>query len=130
MTDQSAQDLAALQGTWAQVGFEENGVVNPPDSYEGAMGALTTIKGNHFSVRATDGRLLLEGTFSLDAALTPKTIDWMDAIGPDAGKRLPAIYRLNGDHFAFVAADADMPRPRAFHTGPGQTMRIFIRRSI
>src|SRR6185437_1232658 len=65
-TDQSAQDLAALQGTWAQVGFEENGVANAPDSYEGAMGALTTIKGNHFSVRAQDGRLLLEGTFSLD----------------------------------------------------------------
>ena len=128
MTDQSAQDLAALQGTWAQVGFEENGVADAPDSYEGAMGALTTIQGNHFSVRAKDGRLLLEGTFSLDAAPTPKAIDWMDAIGPDAGKRLPAIYRLDGDHFAFVAADAGLPRPSAFHTGPGQTMRVFIRK--
>ena len=125
--DRSAQDLAGLQGTWQQVGFEENGDANAPDSYEGAMGALTTIEGNHFAVHARDGRLLLEGTFRLDASMAPKAIDWMDAIGPDAGKRLAAIYRLDADHFAFVAADAGMPRPRAFRTEPGQIMRVFIR---
>lgn len=130
MSDQSAHDLAALQGTWEQIGFEQDGVADAPDLYEGAMGALTTITGNHFSVRAQDSRLLLEGSFSLDAALTPKAIDWMDAIGPDAGKRLAAIYRLEGDRFTFVAADAGMPRPGAFHTRPGQTMRTFIRRRI
>jgi hypothetical protein len=52
----------------------------------------------------------------------------MDAIGPDAGERLPAIYRLEGDRFIFVAADAGMPRPCAFRTEQGQTMRMFIRR--
>jgi uncharacterized protein (TIGR03067 family) len=128
MVDQSAQDLATLQGVWEQIGFEEDGVADAPDAYEGAMGALTTITGNRFSVRAKDGRLLLEGTFSLDATLAPRAIDWMDATGPDAGKRLAAIYRLEEGHFTFIAAHAGLPRPSAFHTLTGQTMRTFIRR--
>ena len=42
--DASARDLAALQGTWEQVDFEENGVANPPDIH-GAPGAITVIRG-------------------------------------------------------------------------------------
>jgi len=119
-------DLAALQGSWLQVGLEEDGVVDPPDMY-GAPGAMTTFHQNHFAVRTVDGTLLLEGTFEIDA--TTKTIDWTDTMGPDAGKTLPAIYRLDGDHFVFIAADPGAPRPTEFRTGPGQTMRSFVRRS-
>lgn len=121
-------DLATLQGTWQQVAFEEDGIADPPDS-TGAPGALTTICGRHFSVRTTDGTLLLEGTFELDASTTPKAITWIDAIGVDRGKRLPASYQLEGDHFVFIAADAGMPRPTTFKTTPGLTMRMFVRES-
>jgi uncharacterized protein (TIGR03067 family) len=68
------------------------------------------------------------GVFVLDADTTPKSITWVDAIGADAGKSLPASYRLEGDHFVFIAADEGMPRPTVFSTGPGQTMRTFVRR--
>jgi uncharacterized protein (TIGR03067 family) len=121
-------DLAALQGSWEQVDFEENGISNPPDDY-GALGTLTTFHHNHFSVHAVDGTLLLEGRFELDASTVPKTVDWIDAIGPDAGKRLLAIYRLEGDHFVFIAADEGSPRPTEFRTSAGQTMRTFVRLS-
>jgi uncharacterized protein (TIGR03067 family) len=121
-------DLAALQGSWEQMDFEENGISNPPDDYGGA-GALTTFRNNHFSVHAADGTLLLEGRFELDASTAPKMVDWIDAIGPDAGKKLPAIYKLEGDHFVFIAADEDSPRPTEFRTSAGQTMRTFVRRS-
>ncbi|MBA2587491.1 MAG: TIGR03067 domain-containing protein [Alphaproteobacteria bacterium] len=117
-------DLAALQGSWLQVGFEENGVVDPPDAH-GAPDALTTFHQNHFAVRTADGTVLLEGTFTLDESA--KTVDWTDTIGADAGKTLPAIYRLDGDHFIFIAADPGAPRPTEFRTGPGQTMRTFVR---
>ena len=121
-------DLAALQGVWEQIGFEENGLINPPDDY-GTPGALTTFHQNHFSVRTADGTLLLEGRFELDGSTIPQTVDWIDSIGPDAGKRLPAIYQLEGDHFVFVAADEAAPRPTEFRTSAGQTMRTFIRRT-
>ena len=118
-------DLESLQGSWLQTGFEENGIVDPPDAYC-APGAITTFHQNHFAVRTVDGVLLLEGTFEIDD--TAKTVDWTDAMGADAGKTLPAIYTLDGDRFAFIAAEPAAPRPAEFRTGPGQTMRTFVRR--
>lgn len=123
----SARDLAALQGIWEQVGFEENGIVDAPDG-TGAPGALTIFSGNRFSVCTPQGELLLEGDFELDASSTPGAITWIDAIGPDAGKRLPASYRLEGDSFVFIAADEGALRPTEFRTVPGLTMRRFVRR--
>jgi uncharacterized protein (TIGR03067 family) len=108
------------------VDFEENGVLNPPDAH-GAPGAITTFNQNHFAVRTTDGALLLEGTFELNAAA--KTVDWTDTMGADAGETLPAIYKLDGDRFVFIAADAGAPRPTEFRTRAGQTMRSFVRRA-
>jgi len=125
--DTSQHDLAALQGRWEQVTFEENGVTNPPDEH-GAPGALTHIHGHRFEVRTTTGELLLEGSFTLDASTTPKSITWLDSMGADAGKPLPASYRLDGDSFLFIAADEGMPRPTIFQTTHGQTMRGFVRR--
>jgi uncharacterized protein (TIGR03067 family) len=125
--DASARDLALLQGAWEQVAMEEDGVCDPPDSF-GANGARTAIAGNRFSVRTAEGEVLLEGVFELDAAPSPRSITWIDSTGPDAGKRLPASYTLEGDRFVFIAADEGAARPVVFRTGKGQTMRSFVRR--
>lgn len=127
MQDVSYRDLAALQGQWEQVGFEENGLADSPDEY-GTPSAITTIEGSRFSVRTAEGELLLEGTFVLDATVSPKAIIWVDAMGADAGKRLPASYELNGDHFVFIAADEGDPRPAVFRTASRQVMRAFVRK--
>jgi uncharacterized protein (TIGR03067 family) len=120
-------DLDILQGAWLQVDFEENGVSNPPDEH-GAPGAVTTFLASHFEVRTIEGMLLLEGSFELAPLASPKAVDWIDDIGPDAGKRLPAIYKLEMENFGFIAADEGAPRPEIFRTGPGQTMRTFVRK--
>jgi len=125
----SRQDLAALQGQWEQVGFEEGGLPDQQDEH-GGMGAITTIEGCRFVVHAIRGELLLEGTFTLDATVSPKAITWMDAVGVDAGKHLPASYVLDGDRFVFIAADEGAPRPTVFRTEPGQVMRSFVRKRI
>jgi uncharacterized protein (TIGR03067 family) len=122
-------DFDILQGAWLQVDFEENGVSNPPDLY-GTPGAVTTFSATHFEVRTIEGVLLLEGSFELDPLASPKAVDWIDDIGPDAGKRLPAIYKLEKEHFVFIAADEGAPRPEVFPTVPGQTMRTFIRKPM
>ena len=127
MSQLARQDFAALQGTWEQVALEANGISNPPDEYS-VPGALTTFSGNHFAVRTTEGVLLLEGTFTLDASVTPKAINYVDSIGPDKWKCLPAIYDLEGDHLVFIAADGGGPRPTIFRTSAGQIMRTFVRR--
>lgn len=125
-SDPNAHALATLQGIWQQVAFEENGIPDAPDS-TGAPDALTIIDGDQFAVRTPQGELLLEGRFTLDASVTPKAITWIDAMGPDAGMPLLASYRLEGDRFVFIAADAGAPRPTTFRTVPGLTMRTFVR---
>jgi uncharacterized protein (TIGR03067 family) len=127
MSQNSSRDVADLQGIWDQVLLEADGISNPPDEL-GATGTVATFSGNHFTAHTTEGVLLLEGTFTLDASLTPKAINWFDSIGPDKGKQLPGIYRLEGDHFIFITADEGAPRPTIFRTGRGQTKRSFVRR--
>ncbi len=124
--DPSAADLAALQGRWEQVDLEVDGTPNPPDEYT-APGTLVTINGNNFTVRRADGEILLQGTFELDASTSPKSITWIDSVGPDTGKRLPASYELDRDNFTFIAADEGAPRPLLFRTTAGLTMRTFKR---
>src|SRR5678816_3079464 len=125
MTD-LPHDLAALQGAWTQIDFEENGISNPPDE-TGAPGAITTFDKDQFEVRTAEGDFLLAGSFELFPMSSPKTVDWIDSTGPDAGKRLLSIYKLEADRFVFIAADEGMQRPTIFRTGPGQTMRTFLR---
>ncbi len=128
MSSISDPDFLALQGAWEQTSLEDNGVLNPPDAHT-APGAITTITGEHFEVKTVSGEVLLAGRFSLDSTTAPKSITWVDSMGEDAGKQLPASYRLEGDEFVFIAADESMPRPLSFSTGPGQTMRTFVRRT-
>ncbi|WPN95978.1 TIGR03067 domain-containing protein [Pseudomonas sp. MUP55] len=128
MSSASVTDFHALQGVWEQTALEDNGVLNPADAHS-APGAITTIREDTFEVVTLDGDILLAGHFVLDADTTPKSITWIDAIGEDAGKSLPASYRLEGDDFVFIAVDEGMPRPTVFSTGPGQTMRTFVRRA-
>ena len=124
---ESKRDLALLQGAWEQTRLEADGIVNPVDDH-GGLGALTTFAGNHFSVRTIEGSLLLKGEFELDASIQPKSITWIDSIGEDEGKRLPASYTLQDDRFEFIAGNEGLPCPTEFRTEAGQTMRTFVRR--
>lgn len=128
MSSISDPDFQALQGRWEQTALEDSGVLNPVDAHS-APGAITTITGDRFEVKTVSGEVLLAGRFFLDSAAVPKSITWVDSIGEDAGKHLPASYRLDANEFVFIAADESMPRPTAFSTGPGQTMRTFVRRT-
>ncbi|MBB6287595.1 MULTISPECIES: TIGR03067 domain-containing protein [unclassified Pseudomonas] len=128
MSSLSDPDVLALQGTWEQTSLEDSGVLNPVDAHS-APGAITTIAGDRFEVKTVSGEVLLAGRFFLDSSTVPKSITWVDAIGDDAGKHLPASYRLEGNTFVFIAADEGMPRPLSFKTSAGQTMRSFIRSS-
>lgn len=119
-------DLDRLQGRWTQVAFEENGMADPPDSH-GAPGAVMTVTGQRFHVAVPGGETLVEGRFTMDGSRRPGSIDWIDDMGGDAGKTIPAIYELGRDSFRFAAADPGMSRPEGFAGGQGITIRAFVR---
>jgi len=117
-------DLDALQGIWEQITFEVDGERLVYD----APGVLTSFTGTRFAVHSAEGALLLSGDFRLNPLTDPKSIDWIDDMGPDAGKVLPAIYKLEDDRFIFVAADEGQQRPGTILPGPGLSLRCFVRR--
>lgn len=100
-----------------------------PERSRSAPVARMSLSGRHFAVRARAGTLLLEGVSELEASSVPSATTSMDSVGSDKDKRLPAIHPLNGDSFIFIAGDQGDPRPAAFHTAPGQTMRT-LRRTV
>lgn len=122
----SEDDLARLQGQWRQIGYERDGIVDPQDD-EADWSPLSTFIGNRFVVTIADGSTPIAGTFRLDPTSQPKSIDWTDTHGADAGKTFLAIYTLEGDDFRFCAAMEGRPRPTRFATEEGQVLRTNVR---
>src|SRR5262245_10883359 len=118
-------ELAKFQGTWRQVSWEKGGVADPPD--EVGWEPRTTFAGNTFAVTIADGSTPIRGTFKLDPSREPKAVDWTDTHGEDAGKTFLAIYRFDGDHLTFCAADEGLERPTEFRTRGGEVLRVLRR---
>jgi len=120
--DATVEELRKLQGVWKQVAYERDGLTEPLD--EQGWEPRVTIAADTFVVTLADGTIPIRGTFKLDPAREPKTIDWTDTFGEDAGKTFPAIYSLEADRFVFCAAECGQERPTEFRTGPGQVLRV------
>jgi len=120
--DEISKEMQRLQGTWQQIGYERDGVTEPLD--ELGWEPRTTFVGDRFVVTLADGSIPIKGTYKIDPTRNPKTVDWTDTIGEDAGKTLLAIYRLEEDRFTFCAAYPGLERPTEFRTRPGQVLRV------
>jgi uncharacterized protein (TIGR03067 family) len=120
--DAVTEEMKKFQGTWRQVAYERDGVTEPPD--EQGWEPRVTFTGDTFVVTLADGSVPIRGTYKLDPTREPKTIDWNDTIGEDAGKTLLAIYSLEGDRLVFCAAYPGRERPTEFRTRPGQVLRV------
>jgi uncharacterized protein (TIGR03067 family) len=120
-----AEEMAKFQGTWRQTAYEKDGVLDPPD--EQGWDPRVTFTGDTFVVTLADGSTAIKGTFKVDPTQEPKTVDWTDTFGPDAGNTFPAIYSLDGDRLVFCAADEGQERPTEFRTRTGQVLRVIRR---
>ncbi len=108
------KELAKFEGAWRYDSMEMDGKSIPLVGFEDAR---LTIKGKDFvskEVGATH-----KGTFSLDLAKKPKTIDVIFSEGPEAGKVYKGIYELDGDTYKVCMAVPGKDRPTAFETKPG-----------
>ena len=123
--EEIAKEMQKLQGTWKQIAYERNGVDEPDD--EPGWNPTTTFTDDRFLVTLADGSRPIEGVYKIDPTTSPKTVDWMDQTGPDAGKTIQAIYKLEGSNFTFCAAEPGHPRPAEFRTRQGQVLRVSVR---
>lgn len=119
------KDAEALQGTWQLTAGEANGqALTDKDLKDGKL----VLKGDRYTVTLA-GKKTAAGTQKLDPKKEPKTIDIVDASGPDKGKTSLGIYELKGDEFRIVFASPGKARPTKFATGPdsGQWLHVWKR---
>ncbi len=106
-------DLDYLQGWWVADSFEYEG---KPVGDAILRRTRMKVEGDTMELVETSkvGELV---TFKLDESQDPKHIDMRIAKkGPDYGKLVLGIYRLNGDHLRICWAAPGKPRPTAFTT--------------
>jgi len=122
---ETQNEYRKFEGVWKQISCNADGVQET--GYGGFQEIVTKFSGNNFIVTSISGEKLIEGTFLLDPLTTPKSVDWTDTYGEDAGKTFPAIYILTGNDLSFCAANENMNRPEAMEQKPGHTIRTFRR---
>jgi uncharacterized protein (TIGR03067 family) len=119
--EDSKKDLDKLQGTWVRSQIVRNGKEVPADEFKNAK---LTLKGDKYTLDENNEKRT--GTFKLDASKTPKTLDIISDSGPNKGKTLKGIYKIDGDTFTYCVAGPDKDRPTEFASkeGSGHTLLV------
>jgi uncharacterized protein (TIGR03067 family) len=119
-----SNDLEKLQGTWHLASSEVDGVSLGPELI---VDARIVVSGNRFESLGMGAPY--EGTFAIDDAAKPKTLDMLITGGHAAGTRHVGLYRFSHGTWVLCLASAGAPRPRRFACGPdgGFALQTFRR---
>jgi uncharacterized protein (TIGR03067 family) len=112
-------EIAKLQGTWAFVSVEMDGKKTDPNLVKGSK---IVIKGDNFT--AISGGATYKGTFKVDVAKKPKTLDINFTEGPEKGNTSLAIYELDGDTWKICLTISAKERPKDFATKEGSGVAL------
>jgi RNA polymerase sigma factor (sigma-70 family) len=113
---QSKDDKQLLQGEWAFVSGEARG---RPIPAEFLKDCCMTFKGDKFRMQMVESK---EGTFRLDPAASPRTID----LNIDGGTGL-GIYALEGDTLKLCLSEKDKDnRPTKFSSKDAATKQVYF----
>jgi uncharacterized protein (TIGR03067 family) len=116
-------DAKALQGTWLPVKGELGGQAMP----EGVLKTIHLVLDDG-KYTAYVGEEPDKGTYTLDAAATPKGMTVTGTEGPNKGKTFPAIYELghndNGDTLRICYDLSGAKRPTEFKSVAGTKLYL------
>lgn len=107
-------DTKALQGTWLPATAELAGLP-VPEEYRKSM--KLTIKDDRYLVMAANQKD--EGTCKVDSGKSPKTMEINGSQGPNKGKTIPAIYKIDGDSLTICYNLGGKDHPTEFKTKAG-----------
>jgi uncharacterized protein (TIGR03067 family) len=116
---QVKEEIDKLQGTWAIVSLEVEGMKMKETVFKGSKIILNGTAFTTLSMGAT-----YKGTFTVDPTATPKTIDMNFTEGPEAGNKSLGIYELDGDTWKLCLSVGAKERPKAFATKAGSGLAL------
>lgn len=105
-TGAAQKEMKALEGRWAVTSF--NGQPAPAEG-----GVLLVIKGDQYE-QVTGSEVDERGSFKIDVAAKPMTIDLSIKEGQDAGKNQPGLFERTGDVMKMALATPGGARPSGF----------------
>jgi len=108
------KELARFEGTWKFISIETE---KEKITEEVLKHPRLKIMGDKFTV--TDENTSYGGTFKIDPAKKPKTIDVSYTDGPEKGKTSLGIYELEGDTYKLCIDPEGKSRPTEFAAKPG-----------
>jgi uncharacterized protein (TIGR03067 family) len=112
-----------LQGTWVPTSLMIDGKEVPKDEFRNLT---VTFAGDKFTVKAGD-KVFGEGTFTIDPAKEPKTIDNRWTTGDNKGKNEVGIYKVEGDTLTTCFAEAGTDkRPTSFTSKEGSKHELTV----
>jgi len=117
--DANKKDLEKMQGDWAQVSFVVDGDKHPDDEAQALFRSMKDDKYTIYQFKKVIGK----GTFKLDAAKKPKTIDAITTVG-GRSLTLLGIYELDQDTLKLCFAPPGKPRPTDFTSKKGTQHRL------
>jgi RNA polymerase sigma factor (sigma-70 family) len=106
-------DKDKLQGTWLLV----SAIVEGEDRAGGVKkeGHKRTFKGDEFTIeKAGQPGSQAKVQYKIDPNKKPKTMDLIPGAGPDKGKTVPAIYKIEDDTLTICEGDVGKDRPTEF----------------
>ena len=104
-------DARNIEGTWLPVKAELAGKLMSDASVKSIR--YLRLAGGRYEVQAES---LDKGDYTIDPAAKPKVIDIKGVEGPNAGKKIPAIYELDGDRLTICYGLDGTQRPTEFKT--------------
>jgi uncharacterized protein (TIGR03067 family) len=113
-SEATKNDAALLQGTWAFVLLEQNGIKQPLQKLRAELKTITFL-GTKFEVKRGD-EVIQVGTQKIDAGNNPKTIDLDIAEGEGKGTVRRGIYVLKRDTLTICLDQRGKKRPTEFQT--------------
>ena len=106
-------DAKVLQGTWIPTKAELGGVGMGSDTLK-----IITLKIDNGKYEVT-AETLDKGTYTINPDAKPKALDITGVEGPNAGKKILAIYEFKGDTLRVCYNLGPGPRPTEFQSPAG-----------
>src|SRR5947209_2611728 len=120
--DAAKKDAEKLQGTWKLVSLEVDG--KKATKGEIKKEQKMVVEKDKFS-STVDDKHSFKGTFQLDTAKKPKTVDVLVTEGEFKGKTLLGIYEVDNDTLRACYAPPGKERPTEFVSKPGSGTYLY-----
>jgi len=123
----TADDKGATAGKWTIESLTRDGKAD-----DSLKGAIRVHDGDKYTVTPAAGSATpaVSGTFTVDGAKSPATIDMKPGAGRYKDKVLLGIYKVDGDSLTIAFAEPDKPRPTTFESKPGSGVVVAIHKRV